>query len=268
MRSIGERFEEARKRKGISVREATEATKLRNDVILGFESDQFDFNNLPEVYIQGFLKLYACFLDLDAEKIITDYHALRLSKIVPVKKTQVQSLGQIPFSAPPPQDGEKSEKTTTESQPRDRRELYQKTAFAIAAIGSRLLNYKKAGITIAAIGGGLLILIGLFTFYVKPSPESATNTIANPITHTTPIEKGFTVPELLLKATEDVRVIVRNKTDHKHIFNGPILKGQQIIVPKTGPVQISFTNGRALTIEAGGKRIDFEKSGPGWISLD
>ena len=35
MQSIGERLEEARKRKGISLREAAEATKIRSDFLRG-----------------------------------------------------------------------------------------------------------------------------------------------------------------------------------------------------------------------------------------
>ena len=51
MQTIGERLEEARKRKGISIREAAEATKIRGDYLQKFESNQFDLN-LAEIYVQ------------------------------------------------------------------------------------------------------------------------------------------------------------------------------------------------------------------------
>ena len=41
MQSIGERLEEARKRNGITVREAAAATKIRGDYINSFESNTF-----------------------------------------------------------------------------------------------------------------------------------------------------------------------------------------------------------------------------------
>jgi len=96
MQNIGEKLEEARKRQGISIREAAEATKVRSDFLLNLENNNFDFN-LPEVYRQGFLKLYARYLKLDAEKILTDYNALRLSA------TATQSPGRThaPFSRHP-----------------------------------------------------------------------------------------------------------------------------------------------------------------------
>ena len=58
MQSIGERLEEARKKKGISIREAAEATKIRGDYLQQFENNRFDIN-LTEIYVRGFLRAYA-----------------------------------------------------------------------------------------------------------------------------------------------------------------------------------------------------------------
>ena len=68
MQTIGERLEEARKRKGISIREAAEATKIRGDYLHKFESNQFDIK-LPDIYIRGFLRIYSNFLKLPGEKM-------------------------------------------------------------------------------------------------------------------------------------------------------------------------------------------------------
>jgi len=75
MQSIGERLEEARKRKGISIREAAESTKIRSDYLHKFENNQYDIR-LPEIYVRGFLRSYASFLKLPSDKIIADYNAL------------------------------------------------------------------------------------------------------------------------------------------------------------------------------------------------
>lgn len=79
MQTIGERLEEARKRKGISIREAAEATKIRGDYLHKFESNQFDLR-LPEIYVRGFLRLYSNYLKLPAEKLVSDYLALGLGE--------------------------------------------------------------------------------------------------------------------------------------------------------------------------------------------
>lgn len=75
--TIGERLEDARKRKGVSIREAAEATKIRGDFLLSMENNSFDIN-LPEIYVRGFLKNYARFLKLEPSRIMTDYEAMRL----------------------------------------------------------------------------------------------------------------------------------------------------------------------------------------------
>lgn len=77
MQTIGERLEEARKRKGISIREAAEATKIRGDYLHKYENNQFDIK-LPEIYVRGFLRTYATYLKLSGDKIVNDYHALGL----------------------------------------------------------------------------------------------------------------------------------------------------------------------------------------------
>ena len=78
MQTIGERLEEARKRKGISIREAAEATKIRGDYLHKYESNQFDIK-LPEIYVRGFLRTYANYLKLPGDKIVNDYQALGMS---------------------------------------------------------------------------------------------------------------------------------------------------------------------------------------------
>lgn len=79
MQTIGERLEEARKRKGISIREASEATKIRGEYLHKFESNQFEIK-LPDIYLRGFIRLYANFLKLPGDKIVNDYLALGLGE--------------------------------------------------------------------------------------------------------------------------------------------------------------------------------------------
>ncbi|MFO7725017.1 MAG: helix-turn-helix domain-containing protein [Oceanipulchritudo sp.] len=76
---IGERLEEARKRKSVTIREAAEATKIRGDYLLSMEDNSFDID-LPQIYIRGFLKNYASFLKLDPARILTDYDAHLLGR--------------------------------------------------------------------------------------------------------------------------------------------------------------------------------------------
>lgn len=92
--TIGESLEEARKRRGISLREAAEATKIRSDYLLSLENNAQDID-LPEVYRRGFLRIYAKYLKLDPEKILTDYDATVLGKTARGSQAHPPPLGRL-----------------------------------------------------------------------------------------------------------------------------------------------------------------------------
>ncbi len=81
MQTIGERLLEARQRRGVSIREAAEATKVRGDYLMAMEANQFDNIPLADVYKRGFLKIYARFLRLDADRIIGEYNGLLAARM-------------------------------------------------------------------------------------------------------------------------------------------------------------------------------------------
>jgi hypothetical protein len=91
---IGERLEEARKRKGVTIREAAEATKIRGDFLTAMEDNQFDLG-LPSIYVRGFLKNYARFLKLDAQRILNDFDAHQLGKVPQANRPARESLGSM-----------------------------------------------------------------------------------------------------------------------------------------------------------------------------
>src|SRR5215207_4806237 len=65
---IGPALELARKRRGLSLKQVEEATKIRAGYLADLERENFDV--LPAVYVQGYLKTYAGFLHLDADAMV------------------------------------------------------------------------------------------------------------------------------------------------------------------------------------------------------
>jgi cytoskeleton protein RodZ len=72
MQTIGERLEDARKKKGISIREAAEATKIRGEYLQKFEGNQFEIG-LTDIYTRGFLRGYANYLRIPTDRLLSDY---------------------------------------------------------------------------------------------------------------------------------------------------------------------------------------------------
>ena len=67
---IGRALESARKERGLSLKEAEGATKIRAAYLAELELENFDV--LPAVYVQGSLRTYANFLHLDGEAMVRE----------------------------------------------------------------------------------------------------------------------------------------------------------------------------------------------------
>src|SRR5688500_3482324 len=116
MQPIGERLEEGRKKKGISIREAAEATKIRGDYLQKFEGNHFDIG-LTEIYTRGFLRTYSNYLKLPADRIINDYAALGRGDVRPRQPAR-EVYGRMDISVATTETGEQpSTPPPTESAP-------------------------------------------------------------------------------------------------------------------------------------------------------
>ncbi|WP_227766546.1 helix-turn-helix domain-containing protein [Zhaonella formicivorans] len=74
MGRIGETLKEARESKNLTLRDAEAATKIRLKYLEALENE--DFSELPgRVYIIGFLKSYAKFLELEDQALVEEYKA-------------------------------------------------------------------------------------------------------------------------------------------------------------------------------------------------
>ena len=96
MQTLGERLEEARKRKGISIREAAEATKIRGDYLQKFEANSFDFD-LPPLYVRGFMRTYAKFLELDPQRIVAEFDTLMVDEGRAPRRETRENYGRVEF---------------------------------------------------------------------------------------------------------------------------------------------------------------------------
>lgn len=285
MQTIGERLEEARKRRGISLREAAEATKIRGDFLANIEQNKFDFD-LPEIYKRGFLKNYARFLKLDVEKLLTDYNAQQLSNSRLGKKAGSEWFGQMeikkperveapePESRPEPALGRIAPRHTTPAQdaeveePRRLDEENDKTFYlkvGLIIMGTLLLVFVLFGLIRAILGSG--------SDEADPAAEapapalhdrpSASQTLTGS-SSATPASSNF----VTLQASGDVRVLVRQKKDDAELYRNNMRAGQSITLQKDGAVDILFTAGEHLTIEHGGERMRPSASGTARITID
>lgn len=250
---------EARKRKGITLREASDALKIRIDFLRNFENNRFDFD-LPEVYMHGFLKLYAKYLKLDFKKITTDYKTLKEGHNRLFKKESKEVYGRISLPKSPfIQEGSSSSAHDTEehyiegSQSKEAKpELWKKGIL----FGS--------GISVLGI---IFIVVAMFMRSDKPAsniPTPTATTQSMVAQTTTPVDHNT----VILSSDKEIQVIVRQEMDKKRLFSGNIKPGTPKTISKTGPVKIHFSDGSSLIIEKpGGDKLKPGRSGVGWIEV-
>lgn len=284
MQTIGERLEEARKRKGISMREAAEATKIRGDFLSSIEGNEFDFD-LPEIYKRGFLKNYARYLKLDAEKILTDYNAQQLSNSrlgkkagaewfgqmelkrsdqsqVPQAEETRGSLGRIPDKSSAP-----VEELEIEDEPPEKEDESDKTFYlkvGLIFVGTLALVFVVFGLIWAILGSGDSETAEATTTTELNDSPSASETLADDETgeETAPSSNSVT-----LEASGNVYVLVRQKENDEELYRNTMGEGESVTLEKSGPVDILFTAGENLTIEHGDERVRPSASGTAKITI-
>jgi cytoskeletal protein RodZ len=70
--SLGETFKVRRKERNLSLKEVENATSIRVQYLQAIEDGQME-KLISPIYAQGFVKQYASFLELDTNKIFTEY---------------------------------------------------------------------------------------------------------------------------------------------------------------------------------------------------
>ncbi|MEM1223115.1 MAG: helix-turn-helix domain-containing protein [Verrucomicrobiota bacterium] len=280
MQSIGERLEDARKRKGISLREAAEATKIRSDFLSSIEQNKFDFE-LPDIYKSGFIKNYARYLKLDPEKIIADYNAQQLSSSRLGKKNSgAEWFGSMELK-------ETESATATETAPEEetgssnfgRISAKPKTASTTeeedTEDGDKIF-YLKIGLIFVGTLALVFVLFALIRAILGSGSDGGTE-FATPVDEPAGIESpaepggetssSVSANEITLIAEGNVYVVVKQQEDDAVLFRETLSAGESVPVSKSGPVDILFTAGENLIIEHNGERVRPKGTGTAKITI-
>jgi cytoskeletal protein RodZ len=245
MQTIGERLEEARKRKGISIREAAETTKIRGDYLQKFEANSFEVD-LPPLYVRGFLRSYARFLDLDPDRVVSDFDALGGRESKPRRETR-EVYGRVDFNeaSPAPEAG------------------------GAMPAGGRSEQDKAVMLKFALLGGGALVAVIVIIFLVKllfsGSAAKPSTTAQGSAPATVQAEAAQT---LALTAVEATRVKVVQDLDGAVLFNGSLARGETKTLRKLGKLLITVEAGKNLRMEVNGRNYPVPLDGYGRFGLD
>ncbi len=268
MQTIGERLEEARKKRGISIREAAEATKIRGDYLQQFESNDFDIG-LSEIYTRGFLRNYATFLKIPADRILNDYTSLGRSD-TRTRQPSREIYGRMDISvasaadandraAPPKETTPEETPARGQNPPRYPR---GSTSLPSGPDPALIFKYLKWGgiVVIVLIAG--LVINALFSGGPAPGNPPAASTVPASSPAATGVAQSYTLVAL---DTAFVRVTNRigADTDGEEVFKGTLTKGQSQVIPWAGPPTVGASAGANVQREFNGKRFPLGFTGYG-----
>ena len=261
MQTIGERLEDARKQKGISIRESAEATKIRGEYLQKFESNHFDLG-LSEIYVRGFLRTYANFLKLPAERILNDYASLGRGELRPRQPSRevygrmdvsVASAGERGDRGAPPTE-------SASEQPRQ----HQKQSRSHTNLPAAPLLDPALVLKGGKIAGGVIVLIlviwgakSIFSGLTGSSDSSKPTAASLPAVATQPAAE----PTITLIALDAVRIKVAVVADERILVETTLARGQSTVVPKPGALYITATALENVAIEENGRRVQLRDRG-------
>jgi len=258
MQTIGERLEDARKKKGISVREAAEATKIRGDYLQKFESNQFDIG-LTDIYVRGFLKNYATYLRLPADRLLSDFGTLGHGETRPRQPSR-EVYGRMDLSVGSAEDHGERGAPAAESPPSEvpRHAGHPPQVPHVPRSHATGLPATPSISPNAVFRGGIILLSLLILFLLiwvakslfSGSTVSSVERAPAPAPMVMqPVESTFN-----LIAVDTVQVRVTSVADNRVLFEGTLIRGQIQSVPWPGRVYIQASAGANLNIEVRGRR--------------
>lgn len=283
MHTIGKKLLEAREKMGISLRDASETTKIRADFLSNFENDAFDFD-LPEIYKRGFVRNYARFLKLNTDDILADYTAQRLNTVSRSRKDGGNDLfGEIDLQPQKPTERKNAPKAASKpAVSPETQSLTNEPAGRVDDLGlddtkesgisfEDKMLYLKIGTVVAGVLVAILIIIWLISLIgggttEETSPAEPTTQRQTQRETAAPAAATQTEP-LTLVATGNVYAIIDEPHSGVEHFRGNMTAGQSRRLDVTAPVRIRLTAGENIEFEFRGERIRPSREGTGIVNL-
>jgi cytoskeleton protein RodZ len=284
MQTLGEKLAEARMKKGISIQEASEQTKIRVSFLEAFEQNNFEID-LPDIYKKGFIKNYADLLDLNTDETATDYTRESGGSFRNNRKTETRdNFGKVDLGSTSAETTKEPSNAPIENSNatpqaeslgfRKLKEPRRSQSDSSEEKGDKML-LAAVGVSVAAV----LLVVGFLVWIFGPdkktdnqvadssqAPKESQNATfgePGPTGPTTAVSTIQTETLGLEARGGDVKVILMDKATGNKIFDRTILDGEAVSVPKTGPLTILFTDGDKVYVRLKGKLFKMPKSGAG-----
>jgi cytoskeleton protein RodZ len=276
MTTIGERLEDARKKKGISIREAAEATKIRGDYLQKFEGNQFDIG-LTEIYVRGFLKSYAHFLKIPSDRIISDYMSLGRGDSRKQPSREIYGKMDLSISGA----DEPTERNTANPQPTAAEGPTRRTFSpsrgnlprGLPIDPAAFYRYGKFAVAALVLGGIVWACVAIFGGKSQPATPRSQPSTSAPAQQTASSGPDLTGPDLGLNkvtiiANADVKVRVSHFPDDNPVYFYQWMKAGDRHDFENQPMFLSASAMENVKVEYKGQTHDTGQTGTKSVKID
>ncbi|MFI3290407.1 MAG: helix-turn-helix domain-containing protein [Opitutales bacterium] len=222
MKNIGEKLEQARNARGLTLKDAVMYTKIKQEFLVSMEKNDFSFN-LPDVYRRGFLRLYADYLKLNADEIMQEYKLMQGD----VRNSSAGILNKIAQNDT--MLSNEALNNTVEADVVDTSERFDPNTDYFESPPSPLegdakMNYIKIALIGSSVFLGILIIFFLFRSILSNSDDNTDLIDNSVIVNST--AANFTLT-LQTKVNQDTHVILYyDGQKNNPIYTGPLNAGE------------------------------------------
>jgi hypothetical protein len=114
----------------------------------------------------------------------------------------------------------------------------------------------------AGVIGGAILLVSLLLYLVIGMISHPHSSGVTQLRTNEPVEKKITI-----RASGDVKVMVRSEEDKAKLFSGTVQKSGERVITYKAPIQIFFDRGEFLVIELANGELLHPDSGRGGIQI-
>ncbi|MEM0966849.1 MAG: helix-turn-helix transcriptional regulator [Verrucomicrobiota bacterium] len=296
METLGNKLEEARKRKGVSLREAAEATKIRMEYLTRYESDDFDLP-LPPIYQRGFIKIYARYLGEDPSAVADEVQArLHRTQAAQGRGDAKPSLGQMELgskrkrAAAPISDAPDEEYSATPDEAEGTEKRWRLPQIRVPGLHSRgddpeyddleetgepmdRTFYLKVAVVVGSVTVAVVLLIALIKLIsggeeTPLNPELSDSGSSAEIVGASDAELFPESADLTIRAVGGPTwIMVDDVASGETLERFSLDPGQSRLVENEGEVLVSYTQGEYLEVVRGGESYRPSRSGVGKIRI-
>lgn len=221
---LAKRFRSAREKKGYSLKEIVDATKLHPSVISALESG--DYSKISLVYLKGFLKIYASFLGIDPQEAV---------------------------SVLDEEQGNKQENISKKnSQPKERsshKQIFKKKNNIIK------LPWKKIIYTILAFWIGVMLFKFIFTRLGCSKSEPIENKNYKAIPEKIAVNKEKLKDKISVSVYAKREIYLQTIKDGTIVFEGTLAKGQIETWQAKKYLEFKISDGSSVDVEVNGELL-------------